>query len=227
MLARSAAVAYTRLRRLLSTAARRSQVDGLGCCGGGGAWHGAVTALFSRRADMMAASLTIFLSPAATVSRLRMWVAGREKGCERREVMRWRRRRRFLQLKEKVPGPSTSVSGRRRLRHGLGCSDGAASGKVTTASPEGTTWVKARDGSSVVGKRDGAALAVVAGVDALDDAGPGELRGVDFTLDTESVTSERAGLRQPALLPFEISNSLSPRPGIEAVWRSAASSSAR
>lgn len=84
---------------------------------------------------MMADSLTKRLSPVVTDSRLRMWVAGREKGWERRDVIRCRSRRRFLQLSEDVPGPSTSVSGRRRLWHGLGC--GVDSGNVTTVLPEG------------------------------------------------------------------------------------------
>lgn len=68
----------------------------------------------------MAASLRKRVSPDATDSRLRMCVAGCEKGRERRDVMRKRRRRRFLQHSAAVLGPSTSDRARRRFSDGLG-----------------------------------------------------------------------------------------------------------
>lgn len=76
----------------------------------------------------MVASLRNRLSPDATDSRLRICVAGVEKGSERRDVMRCRSSRRFLQLNVDVFGPSTSVSGRRRLSDGLGACDGSLTG---------------------------------------------------------------------------------------------------
>lgn len=69
-------------------------------------------------AFIMAASFRNRLSPAATDSRFRMCVAGCEKGCDRRDVMRNRRSLRFLQQRAAVLGPSTSDRARRRLREG-------------------------------------------------------------------------------------------------------------
>lgn len=65
------------------------------------------------------AILRNLLSPAATASRLRMCVAGRENGCESRLVMSPSRSLRFLQLSEAVLGPSTSAIARARLTFGL------------------------------------------------------------------------------------------------------------
>ena len=73
-------------------------------------------------------------------------MAGSEKGRERREVTRWRRRRRFLQDRGAVLWPSTSVEGRERLRLGLGsgCSRSGmgARGNVRMGLPVGCIWVK-------------------------------------------------------------------------------------
>jgi hypothetical protein len=169
---------------------------------------------------MMADSFTMRLSPAVTDSRLRMWVAGSEKGWESRDVIRYRSRRRFLQLSEAVPGPLTSVSGRRRLRHGLGC--GVDSGNVTTAFPEGVCGAKVRDGSIVAGKRE--RRTPVKGGEGMLGADPDGPWIIDLgTLDTESATSGRAGLWQSALAVLEISKSRSLRPGMVTACKAAAS----
>jgi hypothetical protein len=102
---------------------------------------------------MIAASLRNLLSPDATPSLLRMWVAGNEYGLESREVIRCRRSRRFLQLSDAVFTPSTSVSGLRRLRLGRGGDGGDfLSGKVMTASlSRGPNSVKPKNASLDVG----------------------------------------------------------------------------
>lgn len=70
-------------------------------------------------------------------------MAGVEKGAERREVIRCRRRRRFLQLNVDVFGPSTSVSGRRRLSDALGASDGSLTGIASIAACVGAESAQA------------------------------------------------------------------------------------
>lgn len=83
-----------------------------------------------RRALMIAASFRNRLSPEATDSRLRIWVAGCENGCESRDVIRYRRSLRFLQHKVAVFGPSMSVTERRRFRQARG---GAAGSNLANA----------------------------------------------------------------------------------------------
>ncbi len=68
----------------------------------------------------MATSFMNRLSSVTTDSRFRICMAGDEKGRDRREVMRFRKRRRFLQLSDAVWGPSTSVTARHRLSIGVG-----------------------------------------------------------------------------------------------------------
>lgn len=88
------------------------------------------------RAFIMAASFKNRLSPTATDSLFKMCVAGCEKGCESRDVMRNRRSLRFLQQRAAVLGPSTSDRARRRLREGRGghagggVGDGEVSGRL-------------------------------------------------------------------------------------------------
>lgn len=89
-----------------------------------------------RRAFIMAANFKNRLSPEATDSRLRMWVAGCEKGWDSRDVIRNRLSLRFLQQRAAVLGPSTSDRARLRFREGLhggggGQTDGDGNGDVS------------------------------------------------------------------------------------------------
>lgn len=102
-----------RLRNRFAMAARHT------ASGGGGTAVAELAAVAwgerMRRAFIIAASLRNRLSPDATDSRFRMCEAGCEKGCERRDVIKKRRSRRFLQQSTPVLGPSTSDRARRRL----------------------------------------------------------------------------------------------------------------
>lgn len=94
-------------------AARRSKPDGLEWLTG---WTGAAAVAILHLADRIADNLRNRLSLMAANSRLMICVAGNEKGLDSLEVMRFLRRRRFLQPNVAVLGPSTSEVGRRRLR---------------------------------------------------------------------------------------------------------------
>lgn len=117
--------------------------------------------------------LRSLLSPLRIDSRLRMCVAGKEKGRESRDVTRCKRSRRFLQDRGAVLWPSTSVDGRERLRLSLLGNSGDATraaaavvfkGNVRMGSAVGCIWVKTHGEGvgcgvwSIVGRTSGKAV---------------------------------------------------------------------